>query len=104
MNVFVLKILCKFLHNIRGKSVISFELILFSDDESDDLPLSSSPGPILMILALYLLFVLKMGPAFMMKRPAFKLTGTLFAYNAIQVAISLYLVQKVNVKVQSRPE
>ncbi|KAI8428754.1 hypothetical protein MSG28_007438 [Choristoneura fumiferana] len=64
-------------------------------DDIDNLPLAKSPGPVLMIVALYLLFVLKLGPAFMRKRPAFKLTGTLFAYNAIQVVISLYLVQKV---------
>ncbi|KAI8428757.1 hypothetical protein MSG28_007438 [Choristoneura fumiferana] len=73
----------------------SWDLSKSKYDDIDNLPLAKSPGPVLMIVALYLLFVLKLGPAFMRKRPAFKLTGTLFAYNAIQVVISLYLVQKV---------
>ncbi|XP_073951322.1 very long chain fatty acid elongase 7-like [Choristoneura fumiferana] len=72
----------------------SWDLSKSKYDDIDNLPLAKSPGPVLMIVALYLLFVLKLGPAFMRKRPAFKLTGTLFAYNAIQVVISLYLVQK----------
>lgn len=58
-----------------------------------------TPGPVLMILAIYLLFVLKIGPAFMRKREAFKLTNTLIVYNGLQVAMSVYLVQKVRMKV-----
>ncbi|XP_053602846.1 very long chain fatty acid elongase 4-like isoform X2 [Plodia interpunctella] len=49
--------------------------------------------PVLMILAVYLLFVLKIGPAFMRKREAYKLTNTLLVYNIIQVAISAFLVK-----------
>ncbi|XP_037298932.1 elongation of very long chain fatty acids protein-like [Manduca sexta] len=60
--------------------------------EIDELPLMESLGPIVIILAVYLLFVLKIGPAFMRKREAYKLTNILLAYNAVQVAISLYLV------------
>ncbi|KAG6439161.1 hypothetical protein O3G_MSEX000540 [Manduca sexta] len=55
-----------------------------------------SLGPIVIILAVYLLFVLKIGPAFMRKREAYKLTNILLAYNAVQVAISLYLVIRVS--------
>ncbi|XP_061709636.1 elongation of very long chain fatty acids protein 7-like [Cydia pomonella] len=52
-----------------------------------------SPGSMLVILTAYLAFVLRVGPAFMRKRPPYKLTTTLLVYNAVQVAISAYLVQ-----------
>ncbi|XP_047986271.1 elongation of very long chain fatty acids protein-like [Leguminivora glycinivorella] len=76
------------------KNFASWDLSKSKYEEIDELPLMQSPGPVLMILAIYLLFVLKLGPAFMRKRPAYKLTRTLLAYNFIQVAISVYLVQK----------
>uniref|UniRef100_A0A1E1WEQ6 Elongation of very long chain fatty acids protein n=1 Tax=Pectinophora gossypiella TaxID=13191 RepID=A0A1E1WEQ6_PECGO len=62
-------------------------------DEIDDLPMMQSPGPIMVILAIYLLFVLKIGPDFMRKREGFKLTNVLIIYNGIQVVASAYLVQ-----------
>ncbi|XP_072940831.1 very long chain fatty acid elongase 7-like [Epargyreus clarus] len=63
-------------------------------DEIDLLPLMATLGPVLMILATYLVFVLKIGPALMTKREPFKLTTTLCLYNIIQVAFSIFLVQK----------
>ncbi|CAG9785325.1 unnamed protein product [Diatraea saccharalis] len=62
--------------------------------ELDSLPLMQNPGPVLMILAGYLLLVLKIGPAFMRKREAYKLTGVLAFYNAFQVLLSVYLFLK----------
>ncbi|XP_047986184.1 elongation of very long chain fatty acids protein 7-like [Leguminivora glycinivorella] len=46
---------------------------------------------VILILA-YLAFVLLIGPAYMKKRPAYKLTGPLLIYNAMQVFISMYLI------------
>ncbi|XP_061709635.1 uncharacterized protein LOC133519620 [Cydia pomonella] len=46
-----------------------------------------------LLLSIYLAFVLRIGPTFMKNRPAYKLTGTLLVYNAMQVLISLYLVK-----------
>ncbi|RVE39855.1 hypothetical protein evm_015495 [Chilo suppressalis] len=63
------------------------------NSELDSMPLMQSPGPVLMILAGYLLIILKIGPAFMRKREAFKLTKTLAFYNALQVVLSAYLFQ-----------
>ncbi|XP_028162528.1 very long chain fatty acid elongase 4-like [Ostrinia nubilalis] len=63
-------------------------------DEVDDLPLMRSPGPVLMILAAYLIFVLKVGPAFMRKREAYKLKTALVWYNGVQVVLSVFLVIK----------
>ncbi|XP_050342688.1 elongation of very long chain fatty acids protein-like [Nymphalis io] len=63
-------------------------------EETDFLPLMSTPGPVMVILAVYLLYVLKIGPALMIKREPYKLTTVLLLYNALQVAYSIYLVQK----------
>ncbi|XP_008560615.1 elongation of very long chain fatty acids protein 7 [Microplitis demolitor] len=54
--------------------------------------LMSSPGPVLAILATYLLFVLKVGPKMMESRPAFQLKNILILYNAFQVIFSVWLV------------
>lgn len=57
----------------------------------DSWPLMRSPVPMLILLGLYLYFVLKLGPQLMQNRPAFDLTKLLIAYNAYQVAFSLWL-------------
>ncbi|XP_059061434.1 elongation of very long chain fatty acids protein 7-like [Achroia grisella] len=60
--------------------------------EIDEYPLMATLGPVLMIIAAYLVFILKIGPSFMRKREAYKLKYTLISYNALQVAFSVYLV------------
>lgn len=56
----------------------------------------ATPGPVLMILAVYLLFVLKIGPALMVKREPYKLTSGLVVYNSLQVILSAYMVSRVS--------
>ncbi|CAH2074988.1 unnamed protein product, partial [Iphiclides podalirius] len=63
-------------------------------DEIDSLPMMATLGPVLTILATYLVFVLKIGPSLMTKREPFKLTKTLLVYNGLQVVLSIYLVQR----------
>ncbi|XP_031826847.1 elongation of very long chain fatty acid james bond protein [Nomia melanderi] len=58
-------------------------------------PLMGSPGPVLCIVGVYLMFVLKVGPKMMEKRPAYQLNSTLIAYNAFQVLFSLWLLLKL---------
>ncbi|XP_046420709.1 uncharacterized protein LOC124179893 isoform X3 [Neodiprion fabricii] len=53
--------------------------------------LMGSPGPILGILALYLTFVLKVGPKIMANRPAYELKNLMILYNGAQVIFSLWL-------------
>ena len=57
--------------------------------------LMGSPGPVILILAAYLLFVLKIGPKMMENRPAFELKTLMIAYNAFQVVFSVYLASTV---------
>ena len=56
----------------------------------------ASLGPVVTILAVYLVFVLKIGPVFMRKREAYKLTHSLLIYNGIQVALSAFMVYRVS--------
>ncbi|XP_076618914.1 uncharacterized protein LOC143340620 [Colletes latitarsis] len=57
----------------------------------DTWPMMASPGPVLFIVGSYLAFVLKIGPKMMEKRPPFQLNALLIAYNAFQVAFSIWL-------------
>ncbi|XP_072758487.1 very long chain fatty acid elongase AAEL008004 [Anoplolepis gracilipes] len=57
----------------------------------DTWPLMGSPGPILCIVGTYLIFVLKVGPKMMEKRPAFQLNTVMILYNAVQVFFSIWL-------------
>ncbi|XP_018327722.1 elongation of very long chain fatty acids protein AAEL008004 isoform X2 [Agrilus planipennis] len=50
-----------------------------------------SPFPVMGILALYLFFVLKLGPQIMSKRKPYELKTVLIAYNAYQVIFSIWL-------------
>lgn len=61
------------------------------DPMVDTWPLMSSPGPLLAILAAYLMFVLKIGPKMMKDRPAYELKNLMIAYNAFQVIFSIWL-------------
>ncbi|CAH0627406.1 unnamed protein product [Chrysodeixis includens] len=70
----------------------SWDLNKSKYEEIDELPFMASLGPVLTILAVYLVFVLKIGPVFMRKREGYKLTHSLLIYNAIQVGLSLYMV------------
>lgn len=95
MNILIKVMLyncCVFIPNLIP--YLTFNVLL--DDEVDSLPLLGSIGPVLTILATYLVFVLKIGPALMTKRQPFKLNTTLLLYNGIQVVISVYLVQRVS--------
>lgn len=55
-----------------------------------------TPLPVLAILIAYLVFSLKIGPAFMENRPAFKLKMPLLIYNTAQVLYSGYLFWNVS--------
>ena len=65
--------------------------IFFTDPMVDSWFLMGSPGPLIFILIVYLVFVLKIGPAIMANRPGFQLKNTMIWYNAIQVLFSIWL-------------
>lgn len=60
--------------------------------------LMGSPAPVVLILAAYLLFVLKIGPKMMENRPAFELKNLMIAYNGFQVIFSVYLASTVGLQ------
>ncbi|XP_011562992.3 uncharacterized protein LOC105392997 [Plutella xylostella] len=57
-------------------------------------PLMSSPIPVTVIMAMYLLFVLKIGPNVMKHRMPLELSSVLPVYNAVQVGLSAYLAYR----------
>lgn len=57
-------------------------------------PLMANPFPMIGIVAVYLLFVFKLGPEFMKNRKPFKLNGLIQVYNIIQVLYCFHLVQQ----------
>lgn len=57
--------------------------------------LMSSPVSPALILATYLMFVLKIGPSYMKDRKPFQLQHVLAFYNAIQVILSSFLIYAV---------
>ncbi|XP_012288517.1 elongation of very long chain fatty acids protein 7 [Orussus abietinus] len=61
------------------------------DPKVDTWLLMGSPGPVFCILAMYLAFVIKIGPKLMEKRPPFELKTVMIVYNAIQVVFSIWL-------------
>ncbi|XP_022816098.1 elongation of very long chain fatty acids protein 7-like isoform X1 [Spodoptera litura] len=79
---------------VNSTSKFTSHGVVCTYEEIDELPFMASLGPVLTILAVYLVFVLKIGPAFMRKREGYRLTYTLLIYNAIQVAFSVYMVYR----------
>lgn len=71
-------------------------LFPFSDDIYNSWILTASPFPVLIILACYFAFVLKIGPKFMEKREPYKLKEIMMVYNLYQVAYNGALVFWVN--------
>ncbi|KAL0840710.1 hypothetical protein ABMA28_015898 [Loxostege sticticalis] len=61
-------------------------------EEVNEYPFSDSLLLVLCLVGGYLLFVLKIGPAFMKNREPYKLKNTILAYNAFQVALSAYFI------------
>uniref|UniRef100_A0A0K8VDZ8 Elongation of very long chain fatty acids protein n=1 Tax=Bactrocera latifrons TaxID=174628 RepID=A0A0K8VDZ8_BACLA len=61
------------------------------DETVDSWFLMSSPGPVVSIVGLYLLFVLKIGPAYMRDRKPYDLKKVMVIYNAFQVCYSMWM-------------
>lgn len=56
----------------------------------------STPFPMFVILALYLMFILKWGPKFMTNRQPFNLNKVIIVYNVIQIIMCARLVVHVS--------
>lgn len=67
-----------------------------TDETVDSWFLMSSPGPVVSIVGLYLLFVLKIGPAYMRDRKPYDLKKVMVIYNAFQVCYSMWMCRTVS--------
>ncbi|XP_030755479.1 elongation of very long chain fatty acids protein AAEL008004-like [Sitophilus oryzae] len=63
-----------------------------SDPRTADLPLMSSPLPVVIVLFLYCKFVFDWGPNYMKNRPPFDLKYVMILYNTVQVLVNSYVV------------
>ncbi|CAG2180597.1 unnamed protein product, partial [Oppiella nova] len=62
---------------------------------SQHLPLmGDGPIPVIIIMSAYLLFVTRLGPWIMSRRPALELRGPMLTYNTVMVAINAYFFFK----------
>lgn len=73
-------------------------ICIFADETIDRWFLMSSPGPVFSIVAVYLLFVLKIGPAFMKNRKPYQLKNIMIVYNAFQVCYSIWMCRTVSMR------
>ncbi|XP_055921151.1 elongation of very long chain fatty acids protein 1-like [Eupeodes corollae] len=63
-------------------------------DATNEFP-TKTATPMVIILAIYLLTILKLGPSFMKSRPAFQLKSYIVVYNILQVLSCVYLVHRI---------
>uniref|UniRef100_A0A1A9W5Z7 Elongation of very long chain fatty acids protein n=1 Tax=Glossina brevipalpis TaxID=37001 RepID=A0A1A9W5Z7_9MUSC len=68
------------------------------DSKIDEWLLMSSPGYMLILLLLYLVFVLFIGPRLMENRKAFLLRRTLQVYNTFQILYNLFMIITLSFK------
>lgn len=66
-------------------------IILFSDPRINDLPLLKSYGTLVLIMGLYILFVMKIGPEFMANRKPYNVKRLIQIYNIFQIVMNLYM-------------
>lgn len=69
--------------------------IVPEDPRTQEFFLIGSPWPLMAMLGLYLYFVQDWGPSFMAKRKPFKLEKLIQIYNAMQIAICIFVLYKV---------
>lgn len=63
-----------------------------SDPRTEHLPLVGSPLPVVGVITLYLFFVNKWGPKFMVNRKAFDLQNIMIVFNLVQILGNLYIM------------
>ncbi|XP_069697686.1 very long chain fatty acid elongase 7-like [Periplaneta americana] len=79
------------------KSAYKAYIYLFrdlTDKRSDDFFLMGSVWFPLSILAIYLYFVLSLGPRLMKNRPPLQLNGVIKTYNIVQIICSIYITER----------
>lgn len=77
------------------RNIIYYYDFLFnksSDPRTEDLPLVGSPWPVAGIIVLYLCFVNKWGPKYMLNRKAYDLQNTMIVFNLVQIIGNLYIM------------
>lgn len=69
-----------------------------TDETVDSWFLMSSPGPVVAVVMVYLVFVLKIGPEYMKNRKPMDLKRIMVLYNAFQVCYSIWMCRTVSTR------
>ncbi|KAL9894914.1 elongation of very long chain fatty acids protein-like [Glossina fuscipes] len=80
------------IENATETGIWDFLFTELADKRTNDWFLIKSPLPLCAIMLCYLYFVLSWGPRIMRDRKPFRLEKILIVYNALQVAVSVWLV------------
>uniref|UniRef100_A0A1B0FQL7 Elongation of very long chain fatty acids protein n=1 Tax=Glossina morsitans morsitans TaxID=37546 RepID=A0A1B0FQL7_GLOMM len=80
------------IENATETGIWDFLFTELADKRTNDWFLIKSPLPLCAIMLCYLYFVLSWGPRIMKDRKPFRLEKILIVYNALQVAVSIWLV------------
>jgi len=83
-------------HRAKPLNPDMFELINIPHADPLGVPYALGPCSILLLISLYLIFVLKLGPKFMENREPFKLRGALKVYNIFQILFNSSLLIAVS--------
>lgn len=73
------------------------ESLILTDPRTAHLPVVASLTYTLALIGLYLLTVLKLGPAFMSNRKPFEIKRILQIYNVLQIATNVYIISQVRI-------
>ncbi|KAJ1526976.1 hypothetical protein ONE63_008521 [Megalurothrips usitatus] len=78
----------------RGYDLYRYTFDELSDPRTSEWFMVGGLGPVLLLLAGYLYFVLSLGPRLMQHRKPFQLDKLMIVYNAVQVVCSLHVVRE----------
>lgn len=76
--------------------VYKYILLFFTDPRVKNWFLMDSPVPIFLLVVVYNVGVLNIGPKFMAKRRAFKLNAAIKLYNLVQILLNAFFVYEVS--------
>lgn len=91
ITLLIIKVVLFLNYRIMWDELVTFPVFhLFIDPRNHMFLLLRSPMTVVMILAIYLLFVQKIGPQFMSNRKPYQLRSILLGYNLLQVFFNFY--------------
>lgn len=77
---------------VKSVTDVYDEYMASGDPRVTDWPLMAGPGPTFALVAMYVMFVKKVGPAWMMDKKPYDLRYPMFLYNSVLVLSNFYII------------